>query len=37
MHVDGFRFDLASVLGRDVDGSLLANAPLLVRIAERCV
>jgi len=34
MHVDGFRFDLASVLGRDVDGSLLANAPLLVRIAE---
>ncbi|NOZ70832.1 MAG: glycogen debranching enzyme, partial [Chloroflexi bacterium] len=27
MHIDGFRFDLASVLGRDEDGSLLANAP----------
>ncbi len=34
MHVDGFRFDLASVLGRDVTGSLLADAPLLERIAE---
>ena len=34
MHVDGFRFDLASVLGRDRDGKLLANAPLLERIAE---
>jgi isoamylase len=34
MHVDGFRFDLASILGRDVDGSLLQNAPLLERIAE---
>ena len=34
MHVDGFRFDLASVLGRDGTGKLLANAPLLVRIAE---
>lgn len=34
MHVDGFRFDLASILGRDVDGSLLHNAPLLERIAE---
>ena len=29
MHVDGFRFDLASVLGRDASGKLLANAPLL--------
>ena len=29
MHVDGFRFDLASVLGRDGSGNLLANAPLL--------
>ncbi len=34
MHVDGFRFDLASVLGRDPPGRLLANAPLLARIAE---
>ena len=34
MHVDGFRFDLASVLGRDSAGRLLANAPLLERIAE---
>ncbi|MGO9708212.1 MAG: glycogen debranching protein GlgX [Polyangiaceae bacterium] len=34
MHVDGFRFDLASVLGRDVTGKLLADAPLLERIAE---
>jgi isoamylase len=34
MHIDGFRFDLASVLGRDETGKLLANAPLLERIAE---
>jgi isoamylase len=34
MHVDGFRFDLASVLGRDRTGKLLANAPLLERIAK---
>jgi glycogen operon protein len=34
MHIDGFRFDLASVLGRDRTGKLLANAPLLDRIAE---
>jgi len=34
MHVDGFRFDLASVLGRDRSGKLLADAPLLERIAE---
>ena len=34
MGVDGFRFDLASVLGRDRNGNLLANAPLLERIAE---
>src|SRR3982750_3602079 len=33
MHVDGFRFDLASVLGRGQDGSVLANPPLLERIA----
>jgi isoamylase len=34
MHVDGFRFDLASILGRDSNGKLLADAPLLERIAE---
>jgi isoamylase len=34
MHVDGFRFDLASVLGRDSAGRLLANAPLLEQIGE---
>jgi glycogen operon protein len=34
MHVDGFRFDAAAVLGRDRSGKLLANAPLLERIAE---
>jgi isoamylase len=34
MHVDGFRFDLAAVLGRDGTGKLLANAPLLHQIAE---
>ncbi len=37
MHVDGFRFDLASVLGRDGSGKLLANAPLLERIAEDAI
>ncbi|GAB2783765.1 glycogen debranching protein GlgX [Halomonas shantousis] len=34
MHVDGFRFDLASILGRDASGRLLANAPLPAQIAE---
>ena len=34
MHVDGFRFDLASVLGRDSHGRVIADAPLLERIAE---
>ncbi len=34
MHVDGFRFDLASVLGRDEEGHLLADPPLLDRIAH---
>jgi glycogen operon protein len=34
MHVDGFRFDLASVLGRDARGQVLADSPLLERIAE---
>ena len=34
MHVDGFRFDLASVLGRDEKGDVLSNPPLLETIAE---
>ena len=34
MHVDGFRFDLASVLGRDEDGRLMPNPPLLRAIEE---
>ncbi len=34
MHVDGFRFDLASILGRDEHGNVLHNASLLERIAE---
>ena len=34
MHVDGFRFDLASVLGRDVHGNILRDAPLLEDVAE---
>jgi len=29
MHVDGFRFDLASILARDAKGSVLSNPPLL--------
>ncbi|MCK5568421.1 MAG: glycogen-debranching protein, partial [Spirochaetes bacterium] len=34
MHVDGFRFDLGSVLGRSRNGDLLENPPVLERIAE---
>ena len=37
MHVDGFRFDLASILGRDQDGKILENPPLIERIAENPV
>ncbi len=29
MHVDGFRFDLASILTRDEEGRPLANPPVL--------
>ncbi len=34
MHVDGFRFDLASILGRDQDGEVLSNPPMVEMIAE---
>lgn len=32
-HIDGFRFDLAAILGRDAFGSPLANPPLLETLA----
>ena len=32
-HVDGFRFDLASILGRDQNGAPLANPPFLESLA----
>jgi len=32
-HIDGFRFDLASILGRDPSGAPLANPPLLETLA----
>ncbi|NCC53156.1 MAG: glycogen debranching enzyme, partial [Spartobacteria bacterium] len=34
MHVDGFRFDLASVLTRGQHGEILPNPPLIEAIAE---
>lgn len=34
MHVDGFRFDLGSILGRDQNGNLMEDPPVLERIAE---
>jgi isoamylase len=33
-HIDGFRFDLASILGRDSRGNPLANPPLLEMMAH---
>ena len=33
-HIDGFRFDLASILGRDVNGIPLHNPPLLETLAH---
>ncbi len=34
MHIDGFRFDLASILGRDQYGHVLPDPPLVRRISE---
>ncbi|MDR2370808.1 MAG: glycogen debranching protein GlgX [Treponema sp.] len=34
MHVDGFRFDLGSILGRDQQGRLMENPPMLEMIAQ---
>ncbi|MBQ9065622.1 MAG: glycogen debranching protein GlgX [Blautia sp.] len=36
-HVDGFRFDLASILSRDEDGTPLMEPPILDRIAHDAV
>ncbi|MCA9176486.1 MAG: glycogen debranching protein GlgX [Planctomycetales bacterium] len=33
-HIDGFRFDLASILSRDRNGNLMPNPPLVEMIAE---
>ncbi|MEN1680201.1 MAG: glycogen debranching protein GlgX [Planctomycetota bacterium] len=33
-HIDGFRFDLASILSRGRDGDLVSNPPLVEYIAE---
>ena len=32
MHVDGFRFDLASIMSRDADGTTMANPPVVYQI-----
>lgn len=34
MHIDGFRFDLASIMTRDEDGTPLAKAPLVEAISK---
>jgi isoamylase len=34
MHVDGLRFDLASILGRDQKGNVLVEPPIIEMIAE---
>lgn len=34
MHVDGFRFDLGSILSRDRNGNLMENPPMLELISE---
>ncbi|MDY0169676.1 MAG: glycogen debranching protein GlgX [Thermoguttaceae bacterium] len=33
-HIDGFRFDLASILSRDRDGNILPNPPVVESTAE---
>jgi glycogen operon protein len=37
LHVDGFRFDLASILGRGPNGKVLDDPPLIQHIAEHPV
>ena len=33
-HIDGFRFDLAAILGRDQNGNPMSNPPLLESLAH---
>ncbi len=33
-HIDGFRFDLASIMSRDQSGNIQANPPLIEQISE---
>ncbi len=33
-HIDGFRFDLASILSRDREGNIIPNPPVVEHIAE---
>ena len=37
MHIDGLRFDLASVMGRDPNGHVLLDPPVIERIGEDSV
>ncbi len=37
LHVDGFRFDLAAILGRGTNGKVLEDPPLIQHIAEHPV
>jgi glycogen operon protein len=37
LHVDGFRFDLAAILGRGFNGKVLEDPPLIQHIAEHPV
>ena len=37
LHVDGFRFDLAAILGRGANGKVLEDPPLIQHIAEHPV
>src|SRR5207302_10917223 len=37
LHVDGFRFDLAAILGRGSNGKVLDDPPLIQHIAEHPV
>ena len=34
MHVDGFRFDLASILNRGPEGAILGDPPVVELLAE---
>ncbi len=37
MHVDGFRFDLAAIMGRDQQGRVVRNPPMVEKIAEDAI